>query len=506
MKSGAARRLNAAPTSQFLRTRIHVKYKHRGSAAVKTLLVAISALAGFLVAAWGWAEIFHPQFFNFDFYHYLTLAHDPVAHGSHPFIFGYLLRLLAWLGNLLPDGALPHVFQVWQFICLSALVWTSVGRDRPPGSLAEKRGVWSCLAGLGVCLLGALVLMPGLVFLMNGYLTEMTALLVTVLASRCVAGIGGPRHVRAAAGLAALSLVGYHLRYQLAIIPVAALVVLTLDEIRGRKRLTVLTSRAVALGVLVAAFPLSHLALSVRLPVDEFGRNLPSRYLRGSIQCRLKCDVRLYEVGCRTQANRDVVMRATCTDLVHGLVSLGEPVQLGRSWPEILHETGWANVVRWLFLAPATYLRERMPTLAIETYAYDGNVRWLSEHHPTTIQHYERVFPTTDRGPSGAFRFVVDYLKTLYFSWSLHWVSMIVVWVSVVLTLVSRDRVASFFAASSVGTFLVFSYVQPQAPLRYLLVICLLGGLSLLRVSATCRLRKPGCGSRTDHAARTSAV
>ncbi len=446
----------------------------------RTAALACALVFSVVVVSWAFGAAFHPQYFSFDSYHYLTLAHHPVAYGAHPVVFGYLIRGLAAVGTAFGEGGLGRTFQAWQVGCLFVLVWMA-SRGASPWSVPRPWWSWGLLGAAAV--LTVLVLVPGAVFLMNGFLTGMTALAVTALAARLLEDDESPRRRMAWAGFAVLCLVGYHLRYQLAVLPVAALTVLAVAQVRRGRNLRAFGARAVGLGALILMLPLSQRALATTLPVDEYGKSLPSTYLRASIQCRLDCDVRLFEVGCDTPEGEKKITMATCSDLVHAQVDLGRPATSSTSVIDVFREVGWSNVVRWLVMAPATYLEERMPNLVIESYSYDRNVRALSEHHPETIARYAEYFPSTADVASPWFRSVVDYASRHYFAWRLHWIALLVVWGSAVVVFVSRNRTTAFLAANNVGTFLVFSYVQPQAPLRYLVLMCMLGGVVFWRMA-----------------------
>ncbi len=164
------------------------------------------------------SSAFGPFYLFFDTYHYMVLSYHPTVGDAHPLGFGFLLRTIEILTRHLPLGAFELAFA--QVLAMAVLLRASGAA----GVLrAWRAGPWwrrASLAGLvaAFAAFGA----PALLFLMSGYTTEMTAILLVCAAALFVER-GVHTHSRAAwAGYVLSVVLAWHLRYQLALLAIAA--------------------------------------------------------------------------------------------------------------------------------------------------------------------------------------------------------------------------------------------------------------------------------------------
>src|SRR5262249_50961059 len=141
-----------------------------------------------------------------------------------------------------------------------------------------------------------------------------------------------------------------------------------------------------------------------------------------SIQCRLRCRVKLRELDCRSAKGYARIKRATCTDILIDKVKLGSRVIDPADTGETFRHIGVANTFRWLVRAPWTYLRESYFTIEHESFGFDRNIRILNTFQDA-LDPYARLLPPANARPSPAFAAVIRYLEWTYEGMWFHWLT-----------------------------------------------------------------------------------
>jgi hypothetical protein len=435
----------------------------------------ILLLAAIALGAAAFARAFHPQFLSFDSYHYMVLSYLPEVGNAHPLGFGWVLRALRALSER-HRVSYPYLYQVWQVGCLAALVFAW----RVPLSELEAKGgplVLSARIALMIIFFGLLV--PALVFVMNAFWTDMTSFLVLALSVMAFDRALRTSSPAAWTGFVLCAVAGVYVRYQLVVLPLAGVLVAL---VLGRARRAVPADRL--LHTLIALLATALLAwgsakmLAASLPETRMARQNAGVFLQKSLQCRLRCSVKLYAVDCSTRAGQTLIEHASCTDLIAEQVDLGkpviEPVRLGQTFAHV----GAVGTLKWLALAPLTYLRESYYSFDIESYGFDRRIRILSRH-PDALAPYARSLPPFGARPAPAFERIVAWLSWLYYELrAFHVLAGLMLATSTLVLGRTRSPAAAFFASVCLLTYLVFSTLQPKAPLHYLVQIAVPGFLA----------------------------
>jgi hypothetical protein len=427
------------------------------------LLGALALAVATAVFAWS----LHPQWFQYDSYHYMVLSMQPVAWAGHPLGFGCLLRVLAVLARPFGPGAFAVLFQAWQLACVGVV---GLVVQRNLGPLPNSRLGRVVLVALALVTLDLVV--PALLYLANGFMTEITSLGILALCaaafSRAVTRggrLGWP-------ALLVLSLVGYEVRYQLVVVPLVALAAVAVLGLRTRDILRAhFRAAGVCVVTVLSVAALQERALALVLPTSEYGREQPARYVAASVQCRLRCGVSPFEKTCADEASRTLIEEASCTDLITGSVSLGAVKGERASIGAVLGRVGVRRGTQWLALAPLTYLSEVFHYPDWEGFAFDRHVRSLSAQ-VDVMQYYGSLFEQgAVDAPSPTFRVLRDAVDDAYRKLGYHWLSATSMLLGLAVAWRARRPISLFLALSSLATFLVLSYLHPQTPFRFLVHI-----------------------------------
>jgi len=440
-----------------------------------TIALAIVAVTTPLFVA-----AFHPPQLVLDTYDYMFRGFVILSEGSHPLGFGLLLRALAGASRLLGSTTFPYVFQTWQIACVVLGAAALCGPRVQP--LRERP--WSRhLLLVAWFTLTIWLAFPAVVYLANGYLSEPTAFLLMTLAAVAFGRAhDDARGWHAWALFGAACVVGYYVRYQQVVVPLAGALVVLVQLLKRRITRKTFMLHGALLLTLAAAVPLSQQALAIVAPREEYGAKQPEVFLRKSIQCRLDCRVRMFDTACDTPEGRTLIQASTCAHMVHLLEdALGQPYPERRGILGTLVSLSPGELYDWLVRSPVDYLKEKQPPFEMLGYAYDHKVHFFAKAFPDVIRYYGELIPSDQAKPSPGFQDVLDHLVQLYDAWILHWIAMLAFWGAVVGLVVSKDSTSACLYAVTVGTFFLFAYFQPQVSVRYLLHIALPAYFALTR-------------------------
>jgi hypothetical protein len=440
-------------------------------------LLRASITAGIVAVTAGVFELlFHPQHLSFDSYHYMVLSFEPVLGNAHPIGFGALLRALRAVTERVPGG-FAYAFQVWQVGCLAALVWVARLEGPFPWNLrpfSRRFALVLILASAGVMVL------PLLIFLMNGYWSDMTSLLVVALAAVALHGAFSRNSRSSWAAFAVVCALGWYIRYQLVILPLAG--ALTAIVV-GYDRRHLPSGRRAALVACLAAYAAifaSQRVVGLAMPTSNMASEHGGVFLQKSLQCRLRCSAKLHERDCSSEAGRAVMKSATCTAMLAETADLGRPVVDPKDKRATFERIGLVGALQWLAIAPLGYAAfEPFPFgLEHESFGFDRQIRILHVHE-RALAAYGALLPKVGAKPAPPFLAVVEYLRETYYEsrW-FQGLAQVTLLLACAIALRSRKPAAVFLALVCIGTHLVFAYLQPKAPLRYLAHIVVPGLLA----------------------------
>ncbi len=432
--------------------------------------------------------IFSPPFLSFDSYHYMVLSFYPAINDSHPLGFGFILRLISIIAVKLWDNAFVHLFILFNILCFFSIGWIILKEINHHITISLVQRILSTM----LIISAIFFIVPALFFLINGFWTEMTSFLLIVLISFFLSREYVTHSKLNIIFVVLLSLLAYHVRYQLIILPVALIGVAVICYMRGRFLNffpLFLKWSAIAISVFFL-IPVSNYLASCFMSSSNNANYAKSMVVQTSIQCRLKCEISLFEKDCNTAESKQLVIDATCTDLVHGVKSLGSSKLGVVSVPAILKEIGFKNTMIWIIKSPLTFLREKHYHLEYEMFKFDKNIRQLGKYYDV-MEYYGNLIKVEDQltGGSTAFNQLIQWIRYAYFELSAyHVLTAVIVLTSLIIMCFSPNPTSIFLALVCIGNFLVFSYLNPHAPLRYLMQIMVPGIMSLL-VSLTYHLK-----------------
>jgi hypothetical protein len=309
----------------------------------------------------------------------------------------------------------------------------------------------------------------GTLFFSDAYAAEVTSMFnivaIAILTGRLVVRWSWP--LALAVGL--LVLLAYHIRYMMIVLPLLFVVVsLRLNDPSPALRLRLGT---LALTSLLAIFISDWLLVRLLSRHSDLKQSETSRYVQISMLCTLRCDAELFTTRCDTPENRRLIETSTCTEFVHRLKPTGNPtIPYTDGLAALMIRAGPRQVVKWLLLAPLVYLRDihQLELGPVDFHSMPNAIALF----PEAFNYYDRYFAHSHGAKySKPFRALADILNWLYF-WRAYHVLVAAATVASLWNLVwTRDPAAQFLSAYAVGAYLVFAYLNPSAPLRYLLQV-----------------------------------
>jgi hypothetical protein len=426
--------------------------------------------------------VFGPPFFLFDSYNYMFRGLHPSAYGIHPFGFGFVLRAIAAVSGPLWQNAFSHLFTVWQVACIAFVCVVGVlDRRRKLAPMGRARRVLVFL--LAAASLG--LMLPSLLYLANGFVSEPTAFALLVGGALAFARAHDGGGYRPWIAFGVLCWVGYQIRFQFAALPVAAMLVLAARGVTRRIRPGRFGRHLLLVGGVLLVVLSSQRAFAAWMTVDEFGRRQPEVFLRKTVQCTLGCSVRMFEVTCDSRKGRRLILGTPCWELMGAPESeLGDAHSKQHGLLATLLSLSASDLVRFAVRAPTRYLGAKQNKgVEVFSHAFDENVEWFSEHVPDVIAHYRARFVHGESRPAPAFGALTRYLEKLYLGSAFHWVAAVAFYGSLLGLFVARDTMSACLYATTVVTFLLFSYFQPQFPIRYAVHLILPATLAAWRGS-----------------------
>ncbi|MCB1865484.1 MAG: hypothetical protein KDG50_08630 [Chromatiales bacterium] len=429
--------------------------------------VIAGALAG---GALLWSLL--PQFFSFDSYAYIALGMHPQGHALRQPGFGWMLLALARFANLQPWLNLNDLLLGWHslFFGLMAL-WV------------KQHWRTTSTTGRIVLVVSTPLVIVATMFVANGFWAEVTAWTFVLLLCLVLSHERGNRGARLWVMLFGLVLLATMARRQLMILPLALLATMLTANLSKPARRSGLIG-VVLLGTAVLLVHQQKDQYFVRnFPEDPYGRAFFPDLVKKSLQCRLKCDLAMYETDCSTEQGRALVERTQCHELVQFMTSLGPPRVEQPSVLAAIRYAGAEKTLRWLAQAPLDYLGEFYPHLEYQAFGFDAGHSLLTEHADTRAVYAQALDPGP-LTPSATMRKLIDLNRWLYEHAAFHVMTALSVFLALfaLLERSGRNITSVFLAWFIVGTYLTFAYFQPQTPLRYLLQVILPGWWLLPRV------------------------
>ncbi len=426
-----------------------------------------------------------PPFLTYDSYHYLHLSLRPEVADSHPLFFGMLMKGLAAIAHLFNDSWFLYLFYLLQcfsaVVLISPLVWT--GFDKREDVFRSRIKLFWVGSYL---LVSALLVAPGILYLINAFWTEMVSFLLLFLVGFLLQSIGRHKKWRFIKILlcAMVGTLAYHTRYQMMIIPFCVLglgLVLFLKSDRKAAALRDNYIWAVVAAAMLFGILTSDFLLRKELPKNEAQSGITVLGTSVSIQCALRCGVKLYSVDCSTTQGKALIEGSRCSEFLFGLKSLGTPlVPLNGKITDLFRTIGWKATLHWILAAPLSYLTD-IHDLEMGLFQFGADS--ASQAYPEVGEYYGPYFQSKWGGnPKGGFLRMVRYLDKLFKKFrAFHWLTVAVVLIGLMMLIVRQKNVLGIFLTLySIACYFIFAYVNPEVPFRYLMQIIVPGWIGLM--------------------------
>jgi len=423
--------------------------------------------------------IFSPPFLSWDSYHYMVLSFYPEAGASHPLLFGFILRLISVIAQPLWDNAFTHLYTMFNVFCFLFILWLGFKEVNKNTLSLPKQFILGIIS-----IVVMVVIIPAMFGLINVFWSEMTGFFLVMLTGLFVAREYRKHSYFNLFFITVGCVLAYHTRYHLIILPVA---VISWGIILYVRRISTVNywfpAKWVTVGFLALfAIFLSNSVIRCLLPSSSTAGFINAEnFLKNSIQCTLRCDVSLFEKDCNT-AKEIILKKSSCLDIAFG--ALGAPKASEQS---VFKEMGFLNTIRWLVKAPTiTLFQDHIGTEIGGEYVFNKNMVYLSQYREV-MDYYGGLITVEEKfkSGSGGFNKLIRWINYLYFELSAyHLLSMMIIFASLVIIWVSPNPIAIFLALVCIGNWLIFSYINPLAPVRYLMQF-LVPGMTALVISIT---------------------
>jgi len=247
-----------------------------------------------------------------------------------------------------------------------------------------------------------------------------------------------------------------------------------------------LKKQAVSFGILFICSILGIACVSQVLksvyPGEEGKNYVTNLAISASMQCALRCDVTLFTTNCDSPEGKKTVLESKCSELIFGLRPFGPIVfNMSDSPTQIFKHVGVGNTLKWIIYAPFTYLSD-IHALEMGLFQF-GDDQLGVKHYPEATKYYsEYLVGNKKLEASPAFIFLVQKLDK-YFTKNriYHMLTGISVILSLFLIWRSINVVVLMLSFQAFGTYMLFSYLNPHVPFRYLILIIAPAFLALLK-------------------------
>lgn len=419
-----------------------------------------------------------PPFFTFDSYDYLHLGLFPKSNGSHPVGLGLLYRGLSFLANMTSKQLFTEIVIIWNAFSISFLFYFGV---RAFSKFFETR--IHLTQKFFIILVSVMLGLPtllGVLYVSNAFWSEATNFLHVALFAVFAQKAIRQSHFRNFIFSAILGAWSYQTRYSEVVLPVCFLAIgiiyliryrfLSRDDYLKTNALKYLICFAGALSGLAT----TNIAVTKAFPSDSGKNYVTSLVVTASLQCALRCDIKLFESDCSTEEGKKFFEEFKCRDLIFGLKRFGSKV-LGEGAPlsKIFEYVGLFKTLQWVFYAPFTYLQDTHDLeMGLFQYGDDLPAKGI---YSDSIQFFaDYLISPVKREPNPVFIKIVEVLNRLFQEKRFfHFATAFCVLLSLFIVCRATSPFVLVLSLHSLGSYLLFSYLNPHVPFRYLILIIL---------------------------------
>ncbi len=417
-----------------------------------------------------------PPFYTFDSYDYLHLSLYPKYGASHPLGFGNILYLLSKLSDLFNKKYYIELVLMWN--ALSLALFLSFGLKPLRAFFLSKRTMRVKLAISTLILVVSWFTITSLIYVSNSFWSEATNILHVALFCFLVKFATYIKKWQSCILAFLLSVWSYNTRYSEIVLPICFLGLAGVYYVRSLYGQKWLPGRSLALTyVLLFVFSLFGIQTASKIleniyPGESGKSYITNLAISASMQCALRCDVTLFAANCDTPDGKEIVEESKCSELIFGLKPFGGSVlDMTDSPVQIFRRVGPMMTIKWLLLAPFTYLSD---THALETGLFQfGDDQLGAKNYPEATKYYSQYLVGAKKlTPNLAFISLVQTLDKYFRTNKIfHMLTVIAVLLAIFFIFMSINPVVLLLSFYSLGTYLVFSYLNPHVPFRYLVII-----------------------------------
>lgn len=405
-------------------------------------------------------------FFTPDSLHYLHLSLHPVAGEAHPLGFGFFLLLAKYCADVLRLDFLV----LFSLFTISTTVIAITFYDALPNE-STKRSPFAYL----FFMLYLLLLLPALLIISSAVWSESLYWLILIF----ICGLLFLKPKRPALRCVLVLLIAvlctflYHVRYEGIIVIPALLSTAIIFLCRADKDTALKFLYAGITSVILIAS--SMILIHKTFPAVDINNKMLIDGLRTSMQCTLRCAHPLFENQCDQPGAYEPIKDASCSDITLGHVQIGAPLAGTLTFSGLLKEMGIKDTITWLFKAPWKYLQDIHTRWGMEIGRFDMRHPNLNASpYAGIILEYYKYFNYYLTGPSPLFNALHVWIKFLHFELKAYnWFSLFGILIALFFIVTSRQPLTVFFCFISIGTLLIFSYINPHVPFRFLIHILL---------------------------------
>lgn len=426
-----------------------------------------------------------PPFYTFDSYDYLHLSLFPKYGASHSLAFGHILYVLSRLADFFGKQTYIDLVLLWN--AMGIALFLSLGIGAVFNFFRMKKTLVLTILTSGLFLLLFWFIFSALIYVSNAFWSEATNMLHISLF--CIVAALLPKMKLWQGGVLAflLSAWSYHTRYSEIVLPMCFLSISAVFVLRSYfgNGPEILKKQAKSFGVLFLCSILGVICVSQILKSiypNEAGKNYVTNLaISASMQCALRCDVALFTTTCDNPEGKKTVEESKCSELIFGLRPFGPSVlDMAASPTQIFKRVGFGTTLKWILLAPFTYLSD-LHSLEMGLFQF-GDDQLGVKHYPEATQYYSQYLVGEKKlEVSPAFITLVQKLER-YFTKNriYHMLTGISVLLALYLIYSSTNVVVLMLSFYSFGTYMLFSYLNPHVPFRYLVLIIAPAFLALL--------------------------
>jgi hypothetical protein len=421
-------------------------------------------------------------YFTHDSFHYMQLSLFPVAGDSHPVLFGFFLRLLNDIGNVLgaPLFGLNSLSLIQSALAAALILYLlKKVKDAP---VANARDFLSKFFAVIVLFLMAIsmYILKAAVWTETIFIFFTVCLFYRVRSSLLTSPTCSTSRyfidtLVILVGCAALC----HVRYQAVVMALSYSIVTAITLMK--KNVVDRLSKAGALTICLAVFIVVLKMPDIFLSGKKNAESLMFTGAKTSYLCFWRCSSELMSHSPECQQSSAEIRTYSCSDIALGAAPL--PVHPSTfSFSDIVEKDGLTKIITWALFSPAQYLADQHTIWGLEIGRFRYQDDDAASFYPEAGVYFKNQFNRAESYKSKLFMGVEKLVHQLHFKYKVFNIGA-AIFLGIVLIQLIRNfpgGYSSFLCINFIGTLLLLSTFNPHTPWRFLVQLNLLGLLAML--------------------------